>query len=265
MGGPFIFVTIVFIVTFISVYSIVGRCRGKRLCFFLSFFLFSAMASLHLLPLYITAILLISPAYSLTCKTQKFTNNKLYSNCLDLPTLTSYLHWSYDSSNSSLSIAFIAAPAKSNGWISWAINPTATGMVGSQALIAFKQSNGSMIVKTFDIKSYGSLIEGKLSVEIWDTVAEYSDGFMRIFAKVKVPQKASSINHVWQVGPSVSDGRPDPHDTQDPNLKAKGTLSLTGSQTSTGNTATGVDSRTKKKNVRFFFPFFFFISQYITV
>ncbi|KAF4367556.1 hypothetical protein G4B88_003760 [Cannabis sativa] len=212
---------------------------------------FSAMASLVLLllqsSLWVTLVLLISPAQSLTCTTQKFSNNKLYSQCLDLPSLGSYLHWTYDSSNSSLSIAFIAPPAKSDGWISWAINPTGTGMVGSQSLIAFKQSDGSMVVKTYDIKSYSSLVEGKLSFDVWDTSAEYSGGVMRIFAKVKLPEKASSVNHVWQVGPSVASGRPDAHEFQGANLNAKGKLSLNGSQIST--TTTSVDSRTKKKNI----------------
>ncbi|XP_062080986.1 cytochrome b561 and DOMON domain-containing protein At4g12980-like [Humulus lupulus] len=205
---------------------------------------------LHLLPqflLWVTVVLLISPAQSLTCSTQKFTNNKLYSECLDLPSLGSYLHWTYDSSNSSLSIAFVAPPAKSDGWISWAINPTGKGMAGSQSLIAFKQSDGSMIVKKYDIQSYSSLVEGKLSFDVWDTSAEYSGGVMRIFATVKVPANASSLNHVWQVGPSVDSGRPTAHLFQASNLNAKGSLSLNGSQISTG-TAT-VDSRTKKRNI----------------
>ncbi|PON43082.1 Cytochrome b561 and DOMON domain-containing protein [Trema orientale] len=212
---------------------------------------FSAMAVVfRFFPMWVTAVLLTSPAvHSLTCTSQKFTNNKLYSDCLDLPTLSSYLHWTYDSSNSSISFAFVASPPKSDGWVSWAINPTGAGMAGAQSLIAFKQSDGSMAVKTFNIQSYSSLVEGELSLEVWDTSAEYSNGAMRIFAKMKVPEKASSVNHVWQVGPSVTAGRPDRHEFQAPNLNAKGTLSLTGSQTGTTTTTSAVDSRTKKKNI----------------
>ncbi|KAI4354207.1 hypothetical protein L6164_003097 [Bauhinia variegata] len=189
---------------------------------------------------------LIPGTISLTCTSQKFTNNQLYSKCLDLPLLNSYLHYTYDSSNSSLSVVFIATPAKSGGWISWAINPTGEGMVGAQALIAFK-NDGVMTVKTYNISSYSSIVQSKLSFDVWDTKAEESDGLMRIFAKVKVPAKAESLNQVWQVGPSVTAGFPDKHAFGQANLQSKGTLSLNGGQISSG----GVDSRTKRKNVSF--------------
>lgn len=192
-----------------------------------------------------------SPAYSLTCTSQTFKNNKLYSHCLDLPTLSSYLHWTYDSSNSSVSVAFVAAPPESSGWISWAINPTGTGMIGAQALVAFKHSNGSMVVQTYNIDSF-TIKESKLSLDVWDTSAEYTDGTIRLFAKMKVPEKSETVNHVWQVGP-IADDSPAKHETQAPNLNAKATLKLTG-QTDT-STPTGTDSRTKRKNVSFLFSF----------
>lgn len=223
---------------------------------------FLALMAMAWLPLWLTVALLISPARSLTCKSQSFANNRLYSNCLDLPTLSSYLHWTYDSSNSSLTLAFVAPPAKSNGWIAWGLNPTGTGMAGAQSLLAMRRSDGAVVVKTYNISSYSEVVETpKLSLEVWDQSAEYSGGDLRIFAKMKVPKKASSVNYIWQVGSSVTDGRPDKHEFQPPNLNSKGTLSLTGSQTGTTTTAgSGVDSRTKRKNVRiissFFIPWF---------
>ncbi|KAL6968426.1 hypothetical protein U1Q18_034229 [Sarracenia purpurea var. burkii] len=92
----------------------------------------------------------------------KFSNNKLYDHCSDLSQLSSYLHWTYDSAASSLSVAFITTPAKSDGWISWAINPAGTGMVGAQAPIAFKDSKGAMTVKTYNISSYRLIVKGKV-------------------------------------------------------------------------------------------------------
>ncbi|KAK9944628.1 hypothetical protein M0R45_010188 [Rubus argutus] len=192
---------------------------------------------------------LISPANSLTCSSQSFTNNKLYTQCADLPSLSSYLHWTYDSANSSLSVAFIAPPAQSDGWIAWAINPTGTGMAGAQTLLAYKNSGGAMAVKTFNISSYSaqSIVEEKLAFEVWDTAAESSDGVFRLFAKVKV--NTGQVNHVWQVGPSVSDGFPAKHAFDGPNLQAKGTLTLTGTNAGTTTTTTAADSKTKKKNI----------------
>ncbi|PQQ13794.1 cytochrome b561 and DOMON domain-containing protein [Prunus yedoensis var. nudiflora] len=205
----------------------------------------SSSSSLEFLGLTLALVLLISPAHSLTCTTQTFTNNKLYSKCVDLPTLKSYLHWTYDSSNSTLSIAFIATPAKSDGWIAWAINPTGTGMAGAQTLLAYKKSDGSMDVKTFNISSYSSIVESTLAFDVLNTSAESSGGIFRLFAKLKVEME--SVNHVWQVGPSVSNGFPAKHDFNTDNLQAKGSLSLTGGTTTT-TTTTG-DSRLKKRNI----------------
>ncbi|BFG42636.1 hypothetical protein CerSpe_289100 [Prunus speciosa] len=205
----------------------------------------SSSSSLEFLGLTLALVLLISPAHSLTCTTQTFTNNKLYSKCVDLPTLKSYLHWTYDSSNSTLSIAFIATPAKSDGWIAWAINPTGTGMAGAQTLLAYKKSDGSMDVKTFNISSYSSIVESTLAFDVLNTSAESSGGVFRLFAKLKVEME--SVNHVWQVGPSVSNGFPAKHDFNTDNLQAKGSLSLTGGTTTT-TTTTG-DSRLKKRNI----------------
>ncbi|KAI3514517.1 hypothetical protein L1887_12979 [Cichorium endivia] len=186
----------------------------------------------------------------LSCITQKFTNNKLYNHCNDLPHLNSYLHWSLDASKNTLSIAFIASPATSAGWISWAINPTGDGMAGAQALVAFKASNGSMVVKTYNISSYSSIMEGKLAFNVKDKSADYSDGVMRIFATVELPEKGmSTVNQVWQVGPSVSPGGfPAKHAFQPANLGAKGRLDLLSGQSSTGG-GIGGDSRTKKRNI----------------
>ncbi|OMO60021.1 hypothetical protein CCACVL1_24459 [Corchorus capsularis] len=198
--------------------------------------------------------LLISPAVSLTCSSQKFTKNQVYPNCLDLPSLSSYLHFSYDASNTTLSVAFIATPSKSGGWIAWAINPKATGMAGSQSLVAYKNSStGVAVVHTYDVSSYGSIVPKELSFETWDRSAESgSDGSLIIFAKIKVPADLATkgtVNQVWQVGPSVGeDGTLGKHDFAAANLQSKGTLDLKNGQSSSSS---GGDSRLKKKNVSF--------------
>lgn len=203
-----------------------------------------ALATLFLATLMVLPLSLVAAA---TCTSQTFTNNKLYSFCNDLPALNSYLHWTYDPAQSTLSIAFIAPPAKPNGWISWAINPTATGMVGSQALIAFKDSKGSMTVKTYNVSSYGPVTDSKVWYEVKESSAEFSGGVMRLFANIVLPEKLkSTVNHVWQVGPSVTGGVPDKHEFQPGNLNSKGSLDLLRGQ-STGDS--GGDSITKKRNV----------------
>ncbi|CAA3020494.1 cytochrome b561 and DOMON domain-containing At3g25290-like [Olea europaea subsp. europaea] len=205
-------------------------------------------SSVTIVSLFLVTFSLLSPSQSASCQSQTFTRNRIYTFCNDLPSLNSYLHWAYDLANSTLSIAFIAAPAKPNGWISWAINPTATGMVGSQALMAFKDSKGAMTVKTYNISSYGPVTESKVWYEVKESSAEFSGGMMRLFATIVLPEKGkSTVNHVWQVGPSLTAGMPDKHELQPANLNSKGGLDLLKGQSAASNG--GGDSRTKKKNI----------------
>ncbi|XP_062158750.1 auxin-induced in root cultures protein 12-like [Alnus glutinosa] len=181
--------------------------------------------------------------------TQKFTIKQVYSNCTDLPHLSAYLHWSFDASNSSLSVAFVAPPPKPEGWVSWAINPNGTGMAGSQALLAFK-SNGSVTIQTYDIRSYNFSQSGlKLAYEVWDLSADVSNGTFKIFGKWKLSPGTEKVNLVWQVGPGLnSQGNPMIHEFFPGNLQAKENLQLvdqeavspTGSASEpTGSTAHG--------------------------
>jgi hypothetical protein len=177
----------------------------------------------------VVALLLVAPAESLNCTSQKFTNKQVYANCTDLPHLSANLHWSYNASNSSLSVAFVAPPPKPDGWVAWAINPNATGMAGSQALLAFK-SNGSVTIQTYDIRSYTFNQSGlKLVYEVWDLRGEDSNGTIKIFGKWKLPAGTMKVNQVWQVGPGLNpQGYPMIHAFQPENLLAKANLQLVG-------------------------------------
>ncbi|KAJ6824906.1 deSI-like proteinisoform X1 [Iris pallida] len=89
------------------------------------------------------------------CASRTFSSNRVFSTCAALPHLSASLHWTLDPSTSLLSLAF-AAPAPSDGWLAWAVNPTADGMIGSQTLIAFRGGHsGAVVVKTYNITSYG--------------------------------------------------------------------------------------------------------------
>ncbi|XVF21303.1 hypothetical protein REPUB_Repub12eG0079300 [Reevesia pubescens] len=207
-------------------------------------------------------VTLISPTHSIDCSSLKLPGGlKHYSNCTKLPTLNSTLHFTYNATNSSLSIAFSAAPSNPNGWIAWAINPTATGMAGSQALLAFKEK-GSVIVKTYNISSYSSIVEGKLSFDVWDLEAESGDdGNMVIYGSLKVPVNAEKLNQVWQVGPGVTNGHPMKHEFAKANLASNGELKLVEKVTSgapspapapqAANHDSGDGSRVREENAGF--------------
>lgn len=161
------------------------------------------------------------------CSSQSFSSNRAFALCSDLPHLNASIHWTYNASNSSISIAFVSPPANSDGWIAWAINPTAKGMVGSQALLAFRGSNGSMSVHTYNITAYGPISPSAIDFAVWSAEAEHSAGVMRIFASLALPNNATTVNQVWQVGAAVTGTSPAKHAFSPENLSAKGTLDLT--------------------------------------
>ncbi|KAM3327348.1 cytochrome and DOMON domain-containing protein [Capsicum chacoense] len=189
-------------------------------------------------------------SYSMSsCTSQKFTNNKLYEHCNDLPHLNCYIHWTYNSRNSLLNLAFVAAPSNPNGWIAWGINPTGTGMIGTQAMIAFKNLNDTIVVKTFKLNSYKSIVPGELIMyRVANMEAMYSNKMMVIFASVELPKDVKELNQVWQVGSSVLNGTfPGIHDFQPENLNSKGKLDLMKGQ-SVSN-AHHEDSMVKNRNI----------------
>ncbi|EOA31335.1 hypothetical protein CARUB_v10014508mg [Capsella rubella] len=173
---------------------------------------------------------LISPAISQTsCSTQKLSSAASFDSCQDLPVLDSYLHYSYNASNSSLSVAFVATPSETNGWVAWAINPTGSNMSGSQAFLAYRSGAGAApVVKTYNISGYSSLVEGKLAFDFWNLRAEsLSGGKIAIYTTVKVPAGADSVNQVWQLGGNVTNGRPGVHPFGKDNLSSHRVLRFT--------------------------------------
>ncbi|XP_047977755.1 cytochrome b561 and DOMON domain-containing protein At3g25290-like [Salvia hispanica] len=175
-------------------------------------------------------LLLATPALSLTCKTQTFSKHNLtFGNCTDLSTLDASLHWNYDAAAKpmpTLSIAFTAPPAKPDGWVAWALNPSATGMVGAQSLVAFAAPNGSTLVKTYNITSYGPISESPISYHVLTKSAESSKGAITIFATLALPEGSAKLNQVWQVGSALVDGVPAKHAFAPDNLASKTTLQL---------------------------------------
>ncbi|KAH6765804.1 Auxin-responsive family protein [Perilla frutescens var. hirtella] len=183
------------------------------------------------------------------CTPQRFSGDKDYTFCNDLPALNAYIQWAYDEARSELSVAFTAPPAQPDGWISWAINPTGSGMKGSQALIAFRDAKGEMTVKTYNVSSYDALAAESEVVwyEVKESAAEFSGGVMRLFATLVLPVKGVTVvNHVWQVGSSVTLGAPEEHGFDPDNLSSKGSLDLL---SGSGAVEGGGDSRTKKKYI----------------
>ncbi|KAF7095414.1 hypothetical protein CFC21_097587 [Triticum aestivum] len=166
------------------------------------------------------------------CAAEKFPAGKTYAKCEDLPQLGAALHWTYDEAKSSLSLAFVAAPAGANGWVAWALNPTGEGMAGAQALVALKGSGSAApTVRTYNITGYVPL--GKASTPIafpaTDLAADSgSAGKIRLYGKLQLHGGMKAVNHIWQVGTSVTAGAPDKHAFAAGNLASKSKLVLSG-------------------------------------
>ncbi|THG22519.1 cytochrome b561 and DOMON domain-containing protein At5g47530-like [Camellia sinensis] len=159
-----------------------------------------------------------------TCINDTFTSNRVFDSCNDLPYLQAHLHWNYNQSTGEVEIAYRAHQI-SEGWIAWAINPTETGMIGSQALVAFRDANGSMTAYPTSITSYNpSMLPVNLSFQVSNISAEYSANVMTIFAVIGPLDNGTIANHVWQAGSSISDNIPQIHSTSTANLQSLGTL-----------------------------------------
>ncbi|CAK7323270.1 unnamed protein product [Dovyalis caffra] len=192
----------------------------------------------RMLELVLSLSILMSMVFSSTaqsCKSYAFSSNKIFRACNDLPVLNSYLHWNYDSSSNKLQIAYRHTGITSSMWVAWAINPTSTGMAGSQALIAYRRTDGTMRAYTSPISSYQtSLQEGKLSFDVSDLSATSAKNEIIIFATIGLSNSSTNVNQVWQDGP-LSGNTPQIHTTSGSNVKSMGTLNLlSGESSSTG-------------------------------
>ncbi|KAI4383223.1 hypothetical protein MLD38_009089 [Melastoma candidum] len=187
-----------------------------------------------------------TPGRSQTCSSYSFSSNAKFTSCVDLPVLNSYLHWNYDQTTNTASIAFRRSGASASEWISWAINPSKPQMAGSQALVAYQNpSTGSMYAYTSPIASTDTTLpEGNLSFGVPSLNASFQNGEMTIFATLQLTAgSANGINQVWQVGP-MSGGSPSIHPLGGANGRSTGTLSFV-----SGTTTVSGNSKQRNKNV----------------
>ncbi|XP_062153683.1 cytochrome b561 and DOMON domain-containing protein At5g47530-like [Alnus glutinosa] len=181
---------------------------------------------------------LCASSYAQTCKSYTFSSNRVFTSCQDLPVLNAFLHWSYDQSTNKVDIAYRHTGTSTSRWTAWAINPTGSGMVGAQALVAYQNSSSVMRVYTSPVSSYATtLAEGDLSFAVSNLSASFANSEMTIFATLTLPS-GTTVNQVWQEGPLSGDS-PRSHDTasSSANLKSAGSLNFLEQQTGGGGVA----------------------------
>lgn len=214
------------------------------------------MEGFHFLPLLLVAFLCLHVADSADTACPKTfsgsTGNNAtrnYTQCVKLPQLGATLSWTYSPANGSVDLAFRAKPGSSSGWVAWGINPNAKGMVGTQALIALKQANGTMACNTYNITSKKPpLVPSPISFPATDLSSEFENGLITIFAKVVLPEKKFVVNHVWEVGSKAEGLNPSPHAFENSNLESFGSIDFTTTRSSSPSPSSSPSSSPPSSN-----------------
>ncbi|XP_024310989.1 auxin-induced in root cultures protein 12 [Brachypodium distachyon] len=205
--------------------------RGSHAILRLAAFLLLASASATVL----------AAGSSSACESEKFPAGRSYATCADLGALGATLHWTYDASTSSLSVAFSAKPppgsAAGAGWVAWGVNTAGDGMKGAQSLVAFKSSGSSAYaVNTYNLTGYRPLGAASTPIDFKATGlaadASGADGKVRMYGVLQLPKGTEAVNHIWQVGAAVNNGAPAKHAFAKENLEAKGRLRRLGERPS---------------------------------
>ncbi|EEE69994.1 hypothetical protein OsJ_29903 [Oryza sativa Japonica Group] len=142
------------------------------------------------------ALLVASPAAAAAsvCEGEKFPAGRSYATCADLPALGATLHWTYDGKASTLSLAFVAKPPASGG--------------GGRSPPRQRPSRSTPPTSP--------------------PTRAPPPGKLRLYGKLQLPRGMETVNHIWQVGSTVTGGVPMKHAFAQENLDAKGRLSLAG-------------------------------------
>lgn len=168
------------------------------------------------------------PSWAQTCTTS-FSSNRLFKVCKTLQQLNANFAWTYEPGSGSIRMAFTAQPDSSGGWVAWGINPDAPAMGGTRSLIAFKHSNGSSLVQTYNVTdaNKGAPLEpSPIDFSVEDISMEFINNKMTIFATWTLKNNKTSVNHVWNTGGKVNGLVPQAHSFAAANLQSKGTIDL---------------------------------------
>uniref|UniRef100_A0A0E0LTY0 DOMON domain-containing protein n=1 Tax=Oryza punctata TaxID=4537 RepID=A0A0E0LTY0_ORYPU len=176
-----------------------------------------------------------SSSSSSSCASYTFSSNQLYGSCAALPRLGATLHYNYTAATNTVAVAFrapqAAAGGAGKGWVAWGINPSGTGMVGTQAVVAFRHSNGSLVAYPTVLDSYAPSMAPAAAKDLALPVSGVSAEEIGktkevvVYATVALPAgKGSKFNHVWQQGSSVAGDVPAAHPTSGDNVLSVGSI-----------------------------------------
>ncbi|KAL5990117.1 hypothetical protein ACLOJK_011014 [Asimina triloba] len=181
-------------------------------------------------------------AHSHTCGDvgQSLIDTGAITRCQKLGALGAEFGWNYsnrtqNASSRVVDVFFRAPQPSAIGWVAWGVNPGPRAeMVGTRAILALKNSNGSIAVLPFNItgdtKRGCRLQSSRIEVEFWKKQVNFTDGNISMLVTLdftSAPEyNLSHLNHVWQVGAVVQNGRPFMHGKHLENFDSRGTINL---------------------------------------
>ncbi|XP_060174302.1 cytochrome b561 and DOMON domain-containing protein At5g47530-like [Lycium barbarum] len=143
--------------------------------------------------------------------------------------------WNFENTTQTLQVMVGARLESETGWLAWGLNfGPEPRMVGTQALIGIKQTNGSFLGDTYNVTQYikigCKLLPSLIDLNVRNlkfTSLEHLQ-YHIIEATIHLPQTAndSRINHVWQVGKVAIGMEPKIHDKHLRNYDGKETFDL---------------------------------------
>uniref|UniRef100_A0A1J3DA86 Cytochrome b561 and DOMON domain-containing protein n=1 Tax=Noccaea caerulescens TaxID=107243 RepID=A0A1J3DA86_NOCCA len=194
-----------------------------------------------------TTLLVLSVNGQSDCNTHRFTNNLAFTQCSPLSALGSFLHWTFNEQNRTVSIAYRHPGTSSSSWIAWGLNPSGTQMVGTQALVAYTNSStGRFQGYTSPITQVQTQLQpGSLSFRVTNVSATLENGEATIFATLELPANLVTVTQVWQTG-QVANGVPQSHPISGDNLRSISRIDFRSGQSSGSGGASG--DRLRKRN-----------------
>lgn len=183
--------------------------------------------------------LLFTIAYS-TCSEpfNQIVQERNIKNCRKLATLGAEFGWNYYRGNKTeIDIIFGVNMKETPSWVAWGLNPgNEPQMVGTKAIIAIVQPNGSLSVETYLITDSTKIgcqfLPSVVDFEVKRKGAESSNtsGYFTLSATLVLPSteayNISKLNHVWQVGFSADGLQPKQHPATLPNFDSTDTIDL---------------------------------------
>lgn len=182
--------------------------------------------------------LLFTIAYS-TCNEpfNQILQKRSIRNCKKLATLGAEFGWNYNmGNNTEIDIIFGVNLKETPSWVAWGLNPgDEPQMVGTKAIIAVVQPNGSLSVETYSITSSTKigceLLPSVVDFEVKRKEAESSNtsDYFTLSATLVLPSakyNISNLNHVWQVGFFADGLQPMQHPATLQNFDSTDTIDL---------------------------------------